>query len=372
MPLKCQLLIKLNYCMIKMNHQTAAAILLAAGLFLASCSKQEQVTPAAPALTDSLITQTFASTSNSKINLTGSNLQLGIVGHPMGDAPYVQTPATTQISLLKSMGMTWYRVGFQTKSDGEISVPWLFEPLRAAAKAGGVNLLPMLYTRTLDLEATQAASYQAGKKLGADFAAKYGQYFTYYDLGNDLELKVLLPKTTGQSQNDYDRKKFNVIAAYVKGMDEGIKSKDPDAKTMVSAGWLHYGFIRMLDWYGVNFDVVAYHWYSEMENIAPKAPYNIPDITQKLSSLFPKKPIWITEFNLRYKDVSTHEEDQNRFISSFIAKCKANPQVKVAIIYELFNEPHKTSQLEANYGIIKWTAAYTSWLKKMVAKNLTK
>jgi hypothetical protein len=357
--------------MIKRNHQTAATILLAAGLFLAACSKKETVAPATPALTDSLITQSFATTSTTKISVAGSTLKLGIVGHPMGDAPYVQTPATTQISLIKSMGMTWYRVGFQTKSDGTISVPWLFEPLRLAAKAGGVNLLPMLYTRTLDLNASQSESYKAGKKLGADFAAKYGQYFTYYDLGNDLELKVLLPKTTGQSQADYDRTKFNVIAAYLKGMDEGIKSKDADAKTMVSAGWLHYGFIRMLDWYGVNFDVVAYHWYSEMENIAPKAPYYIPDITQKLSSLFPNKPIWITEFNLRYKDVSTHEADQNKFITNFIAKCKANPQVKVAIIYELFNEPHKSSELESNYGIIKWRTEYTSWLKKLVANNLT-
>ncbi|AYL95244.1 glycosyl hydrolase [Mucilaginibacter celer] len=358
--------------MTKTIYKLVVAILVAAGFSLMSCSKKDDaVAMPAPALPDSLITQSFAATSSSKISLSGSNLELGVVGHPMGDAPYVQTPATKQISLIKGMGMTWYRVGFQTRSDGTISVPWLWEPLQAAAKAGGIKLLPMLYTRTLDLEASQSESYQAGKKLGADFAAKYGQYFTYYDLGNDLELKVLLPKTTGQSQADYDRKKFNVIAAYLKGMDEGIKSKDSDAKTMVSAGWLHYGFIRMLDWYGVNFDVVAYHWYSEMENIAPKAPYNIPDITQKLSSLFPNKPIWITEFNLRYKDVNTHETDQNKFISSFIAKCKANPQVKVAIIYELFNEPHKSSELEANYGIIKWATPYTSWVKKLVAKNLT-
>jgi hypothetical protein len=357
--------------MIKRNHQTAATILLAAGLFLAACSKKEAVAPATPALTDSLISQSFATTSTTKISVTGSTLKLGIVGHPMGDAPYVQTPATTQIKLIKGMGMTWYRVGFQTTSDGSITVPWLFNPLITAANAGGVHILPMLHPRTLDLNASQSTAYQAGKKLGADFAAKYGQYFTYYDLGNDLELKVLLPNTTGQSQADYDRTKFNVIAAYVKGMDEGIKSKDADAKTMVSAGWLHYGFIRMLDWYGVKFDVVAYHWYSEMEAIAPKAPYYIPDITKKLASLFPNKPIWFTEFNLRYKDVSTHEADQNKFISNFIAKCKANPQVKVAIIYELFNEPQKSSELESNYGIVKWASTYTSWLKKLVANNLT-
>lgn len=355
-----------------MNQLKIVSLTGIACLFFASCSRKDDVQPSAsttPAFSEEV--QALAATSSNKISVAGSSLELGVVGHPMGDAPYVQTSATKQISLIKGMGMTWYRVGFQTTSDGTISVPYLFEPLRAAAAAGGVKLLPMLYTRTLDLNASQSASYQAGKTLGANFAAKYGQYFTYYDLGNDLELKVLLPKTTGASQANYDRTKFNVIAAYLKGMDEGIKSKDPDAKTMVSAGWLHYGFIRMLDWYGVKFDVVAYHWYSEMENIAPKAPYYIPDITKKLASLFPNKPIWITEFNLRYKDVSTHETDQNAFISSFIAKCKNNPQVKVAIIYELFNEPHKDSMLESNYGIIKWATPFTVWSKKLVANNLT-
>lgn len=358
--------------MLKKNQLKMASLTGLACLILASCSRKESVEPVATTIpeTSPEVQALAAVSSTAKISIAGSTLQLGVVGHPMGDAPYVKTPATTQIQLIKGMGMKWYRVGFQTQSDGTISVPYLFEPLRLAAQAGNVRLLPMLYTRTLDLTASQSASYKAGRTLGSNFAAKYGQYFTYYDLGNDLELKLLLPKTTGQSQADYDRTKFNVVAAYLKGMDEGIKSKDPDAKTMVSAGWLHYGFIRMLDWYGVNFDVVAYHWYSEMEAIAPKAPYYIPDITKKLSSLFPDKPIWFTEFNLRYKDVSTHEIDQNAFISNFITKCKNNPKVKVAIIYELFNEPDK-SMLEGNYGIVKWTDPYTSWAKKLVSKNLT-
>ncbi|MXV51312.1 hypothetical protein GS399_10060 [Pedobacter sp. HMF7647] len=304
--------------------------------------------------------------------LSGSSLELGINGHPLdGTGPYSHVSASKQIEMLQKMGMNWYRADVTTMSDGRITVPYLFDPLMAAATSGGVKILPALKTRTLDLNATQSASYSAGKKLGADFAAKYGKYFTYYNLGNELELKLLLPGRSGQSQLHYDRTKFNVTAAYLKGMDEGIKSQDPDAKTMIDASWLHYGYLRMLEWYGVKFDIIAYHWYSEMESLGGNKTYNIPDITLKLSSLF-TKPIWFTEVNSRYKaDDADFEVKQDAFIKKFIQKCKNNPQVKVLIFYELFDEPQKNSTLEKNYGLNKWTTKYTSWTKKMIAQSLT-
>lgn len=269
------------------------------------------------------------------------------------------------------MNMNWYRIDVLTQSDGTVTVPNTLNPLLDAAAAGNVKLLPMLNPRTMNLSDSEAESYKKGKTLGANFAAKYAKYFSYYDLGNDLDLKVLLPNKTGQSQEHYDRKKFNTMAAYLKGMDEGIKSKDASAKTMISAGWLHYGFLRMCDWYGVKFDVVAYHWYSDMEAAAPKSPNNIPDITKKLSSLFPDKPIWFTEFNYRFKSSSTtNEQDQQTFIKNFVTKCKNNPQVKVALIYELFDEPYKSGN-EATYGIVKWLTKYTSWKNKLVAGFLS-
>jgi hypothetical protein len=296
---------------------------------------------------------------------------LGVNGH-LGDAPYVQLPASKQIQLLNEMKMKWYRINIQTYADGTIKTESRFLELYKAALEKGVNILPVIYTRSLDLNKTEPESYKLGWELGSSFAAKYGQYFTHYDMGNDLELELLIKGKTGQSQNHYDRRKTNVTAAYLKGMDEGIKSKDPTAKTMISAGWMHYGFIRMCDWYGVKFDVVAYHWYSDMEGSAPKAPYNIPDITIKLASLFPNKPIWFTEFNYRYKEAKsdTYEAEQNAFIMQFIQKCKNNPKVQALLIYELLNEPYKRGD-EGHFGLIKWVNRYTVYDKKMIANTMT-
>jgi hypothetical protein len=313
----------------------------------------------------------LATTSTSNL-VASSAMQLGINGH-MGDAPYLATPPATQIQMLKARGMTWYRLNIQTTSDGSASSSTLLDALQAAATSGGVKILPMLYPRTLDYSLSESASYNAGKTLGANFAAKYGRYFTHYNLGNDLELPLLLSGKTGQSQADYNKDKFNVLAAYLKGMDAGIKLKDVGAKTMISAGWLHYGFLRMCDWYGVKFDVVAYNWYSDMENAAPKSPYYISDISVKLSSLFPDKDIWFTEFNYRYKSTlstTENEQNQNTFVTNFVAKVKKNPKVKVAMVYELFDEPYKSTQ-ESKYGVLKWTTTYTSWAHKILSKTLT-
>jgi hypothetical protein len=342
--------------MLKTTLQKASLLTCLVAVTFASCKKELDVEPAAETVAFvQKPTDLMLAASTSPISkLSGSALALGINGH-MGDAPYLAISPTKQIQMLKDRGMTWYRLNIQTKSDGSASSSTLLDALQTAAIKGNVKILPMLYLRTLDYADSEAASYQKGKTLGANFAAKYGQYFTYYNLGNDLELPLLLSQKTGQSQAHYNRDKFNVVAAYLKGMDEGIKSKDADAKTMISAGWLHYGFLRMCEWYGVKFDVVAYNWYS--------------DITLKLAALFPKKPIWFTEFNFRYKATSlTNEADQNAFVTKFIAKCKANPQVKVAMVYELFDEPYKSTQ-EGAYGIVKWTTPYTAHLDKVLSKT---
>jgi hypothetical protein len=354
--------------MLKTTLQKSMLLTCLAAVTFASCKKELDVEPVTEQVAVAQKPKIIMLASTAPVSkLSGSLLALGINGH-MGDAPYLATSPTKQIQMLKDRGMTWYRLNVQTKSDGSASSSELLDALQTAATAGGVKILPMLYPRTMDYNDSQPTAYQKGKTLGANFAAKYGSYFTYYNLGNDLELPLLLPQTTGQSQAHYNKDKFNVVAAYLKGMDEGIKSKDAGAKTMITAGWLHYGFLRMCEWYGVKFDVVAYNWYSDMENAAPKGP-GIPDITLKLSSLFPTKPIWFTEFNYRYKATSTtNEADQNAFVTKFVAKCKANPQVKVAIVYELFDEPYKSTQ-EGAYGILKWATQYTNHLDKTLSKT---
>ncbi|TFF33282.1 glycosyl hydrolase [Mucilaginibacter psychrotolerans] len=341
-------------------------------LFLSACKKEVDVQPNEEGLSPKIALRSdllMASKSSvAEITSNSSILKLGINGH-LGDAPYLKVPWAKQIAMIKERGMSYYRINVQTKADGSASSSVHLNALQKAADAAGVKILPMLYLRTLDYNKSEAENYKMGKDLGGRFAAKYGKYFVFYNLGNDEELPLIYKNKTGMKPEHYDPVKFKAAAAYLKGMDEGIKANDPDAKTLVGAGWLHFGFLQMCVDYGIKFDRIAYNWYSDMENAAPKAPYFITDITQTLTSLFPDKPIWFTEYNYRYKATSlTNEIDQDEFVNRFTAKCRANPNVKVAMVYELFDEPYKSVQ-ESSYGIIKWKTHYDIWEDKLLSKT---
>ncbi|HWV70523.1 MAG TPA: glycosyl hydrolase [Pseudosphingobacterium sp.] len=337
-------------------------LLATIGIFLCllSCKKddlEELATPAPPP----------AEIMSVEPKLRSTSLEIGINGHPLGTRPYTSIPASEQINLLKQMGMSIYRIDVQSRNnDGRITVPGLYNPLKKAADTAGIKLLPVLIPRTLNFKNTEAESYRWGRALGAKFARRYRSDFTYYNIANELDNRCILPFRTGDKESDYNLRRFKIIAAYLKGMNDGIKAMDPDAKTIINAGWMHYEYLLMLERYGVKFDIVGYQWYDEMEILAALL-FNIHDITTFLSSKF-TKPIWFTEFNARDKFGILDERIQSDFIRNFLEKCQNNPQVHAAIIYQLFNEPQKFGQ-EAHYGIFKWLIHYTQYTPKIYARQ---
>jgi hypothetical protein len=354
--------------MIKNFPKGLMALVCAVGLTLGSCKKDPAFQPETGSVESS--TLNLATTASSAT--LSSGFTLGVNGHPLGDVAYLGIPASSQIDMIKNMGMGIYRINILSTSDGTCTVPKVLQPLLDAAAAGNVTLLPMLTPRTLVYTDSESDAYQKGKTLGGNFAAKYASVFKYYDMGNDLDVKSILSGKDGRVAEDYDQKKLRVTAAYLKGMNDGIHANDSDAQTMISAGWVHWGFIKFCETYGVTFDVLAYHWYSDMEAaIKRSSSLKISDITVTLNGLFPGKPVWITETNLRPDNLSVFEADQNTFLTDFISKCKANPTVKAVLVYELFDEPYKVAD-EKYYGIAKWVTPYTKWLNKVVAETFTK
>lgn len=328
------------------------------GILAFSCSK-ESLKKELPARSLVKATKT--------INLVRNDFMLGVNGHPINQTAYGSTPAYKQIGLLKKLGMSVYRIDVPfSASTGQITPLSFYTKIKSSADSAGITLLPMVPTATLDFAGTETAAYQSGYNRAFNFASLYKNDFTYYNLGNELDNACII-SGTGRNVSDYDSVKFKIIAAHLKGMDEGVKAADPTAQTMVVAGWLHYKYLQMLEGYGVNFNIVAYHWYDNMETLAAGSPYFIPDITEYLADKF-TKPIWFTETGSKNPGGTKPDSVQRNFLNSFLTKCQNNPQVKAAIIYELLDEPY-FSGTEAHYGLYRWITPYSAFAPKLWAQE---
>jgi len=343
-------------------------VFVTAGALLCSISCSKQDLTEETQLTEGPETTMATASTSSRVFFEGVN------GHPMNQAPYTYTSPEAQINLIKSLGMNVYRIDLPVNSKGEVNVPHRLDRLKKAADAAGVTLLPMIATPNLEnFKYDEGYYYRKGHALGSKFAKLYGEYFTYYNIGNELDNKCILSSSkAGDKAAHYDIKKFRRIAACLRGMNDGIKIYDKTAKTMINASWMHYRYLSMIEDLGIRFDIVAYHWYDEMEQLA-KQSYNIDDFTKFLSSKF-KKPIWFTEIGVRDNTGtgSRSVQYQTSFFNSFITKCRNNPQVQAVIIYELFNEPHLSYVQEQHYGIYKWLSLYTSYAPKPFAAERLK
>ena len=89
-----------------------------------------------------------------------------------------------------------------------------------------------------------------------------------------------------------EESRYQESKAQILGLARGVRAGNPGAKTMVNAaGWLHYGFFeRLIREDKVPFDIIAWHWYSEMGDMT-KVRGNF-DVLGKLKSY--KKPLWST------------------------------------------------------------------------------
>lgn len=292
----------------------------------------------------------------------------GINGHPTTKA-YMGTTAKQQFDLLRNMGMNYYRLGFITGGDGNINgVSSIINPFFTQGSMGDVRILPCLYTRFLDFNMTAENAYTTGKNIAGGFAARYGQNFEYYELGNELDNKTIFAGKNGTLVSEYDAAKMDIVAAYFKGMIAGINENDPTAKTIINGGWIHFGYLQALQARNVNYDIIGWHWYSDMESVAVNSVAKVTNIGETLTTMF-NKPVWFTEINTKNGTINKTEEEQKLWLNTFVAKCRNTPNVKGALVYELFDEPEHADPVEKKYGLAKWKSVYWDWEFKAAATS---
>jgi len=289
----------------------------------------------------------------------------GVNGHPNVQEGYCEVPIETQLDLAVQLGARWYRCDWdQARLERQ---PGVYDRLVAEAARRGIRILPIILPSTscrseVTLEEIRAASFEFARGLAEHYRGK----ITHWELDNELDGLTMVRKgetcrdgvlwqwgdPDGDKPEHYEETRYQKAKAELLGLYEGVKAAAPEAVTIIdTGGWLHYGFFeRLLREDGVPFDVLGWHWYSEMGDITKvRGNFNLLEHLRGYG-----KPIWFTEINRREGSLGGKEQEQADYLSGAARQWRGSPGVEAFFVYELLDEPYfGTENPESHYGLVE-------------------
>jgi len=298
----------------------------------------------------------------------------GVNGHPVSQEGYWHVPLEEQLDLVRELKVGWYRIDVSAASFQANTAR--LDELLAAANKRQLKLLPVLVPGN-DLQDDKVPVVklrEAAAAFGQAIVTRYKDHITHWELGNELDGYAMIRKgeTTrsgkvwewdgapdGSEADDYHSARYERAAAFIGGLLQGVKAADPAAQTLVdTAGWLHYGFVdRLVKEDRVPFDILAWHWYSEMGDMTRVRGQL--DLLAKLQSY--GKPIWITEINRRDGSKGGTEEEAASYLTATAQQLRSHQAVKAYFVYELLDEPYFGPNGESDYGLVKLSRENGAW-----------
>ena len=291
----------------------------------------------------------------------------GVNGHPLTQAAYRDGGSSIemQIDILNEHLFSYYRMDISTDSLGQIKFPYQRDKFSELVNKlpNNIKILPVLTFSAFDFQFSEEVLYQRAKIQAEGFMGYYQQYFNYIEIGNEEDNKAINGSNyTGDSINHYDLNKLTKIAAYLKGMSDGIKGINNLKQIIINNGGPgHSGYHAFLDNYlysgsAIEYDIVGLHWYDYNQNIV------------SLAENYSKPRLWITESNKHSGSFNNSESLQADIVNDMINQLHNQSKIQAYFLYELYNEPAFGDVSEAHYGIVKWENQYSNFNYKPVSE----
>ncbi|MEI7728789.1 MAG: glycosyl hydrolase [Verrucomicrobiota bacterium] len=300
-------------------------------------------------------------------SLVAAPFQWGINGHTVSQEAYFHVPITTQLDLVSELGAGWYRMDWGAKTfQGSTA---RMDELVAEAGQRQIQLLPVLFASPggRSKQATPEQIRAAATTYAQAVVSHYKGKITHWELSNELEAHAMIRKgetsrsgklwkwdgdPDGSSPDHYEETRYQRAKAEILGLQEGVKAADPNARTIVdTAGWLHFGFIeRLVREDRVPFDILAWHWYSEMGDLTKvQGKLNLVELLKGFG-----KPLWITEINRRDGSKGGKEAEQAEYVRKVATQLRATPGIEAVFFYELLDQPYfGKDNPESHYGLVE-------------------
>lgn len=285
----------------------------------------------------------------------------GVCGHPNVQQGYIHIPIQKQLDLIAELGAEYYRVDWSDWKSFSFT-----DTLIDEAKKRGIKILPILFPPvTLKKGTSIKTIYQKSYDYAFKWVSRYKKEILYWELSNEMDVFAMIHKDEkmrtggtwqwgdpdGDFPEHYEEERYQMVRTMLLGLADGVRMADKNAKRIINAaGWLHYGFIKRLIDDGVPFEILGWHWYSEMGDIT-----NIRGVFNLLEQIAGfGKPIWITEINRRNGSMGDNEEAQASYIEKVTNQMRNLDAIKSFFIYELLDEPYfGDKNPESYYGLVK-------------------
>ncbi|MFC6099793.1 glycosyl hydrolase [Olivibacter domesticus] len=284
---------------------------------------------------------------------TKHNFTWGINGHPFTQHQYRFSTWNDQINLLDDLGMDSYRIDLPLINTGVAKNEKLILDFFKRLKAIHVKPMPVVFPKE-NMDITDSiGSYKSFFNQGEIFATRYGEFIDVMEIGNEWDVRVM---KKGKPVDGTKREHFNLeeskkVMWILAGFIDGVKSVKPSMKISLSVVWTHLYYLELLKHYQIKYDIIGYHWYSNMGNITNvRKPYG--DILSKVKYLY-NKEIWITEFNTHQGTRKKTFKEQDEYIKETLNQLLKQGIIKGFFIYELFDQAALKGKYpsEVSFGI---------------------
>lgn len=278
----------------------------------------------------------------------------GVNGHPLTQQAYKYRTLNDQIQLLKDLGVGYYRIDVPINAEGKARNEPYFLELLEKLKAAGVKPMPALFPSGIGgAESDSISIYNKYFSVGEKFINRYGGHLDVLEVGNEWDLKLMKKnaRNDGRKASHYQTHLIGKQMWMLAGIIDGMKKRKSTLRVSMSLTWVHWYYLDILKQYAINYDIIGYHWYSNMGNITKAVgPYGnfLPKIAERYN-----KEIWITEFNTYRGNKNASFYKQDTYIKSSLTDIINQRLVKGFFIYELFDQPDlKAYPDEMSYGLV--------------------